>query len=336
MHIVGVDLGGTKIATALVTEKGEVEAFQSQPTLAEEGQERVIDRIEQTVRAAMAGAGLSTSDVAGIGIGAPGPCDYAAGVLTEPPNLPGWYNVPLKSIFENRLGIPTFVGNDANAAAQAEHRFGTGRGVRNMIYVTVSTGIGGGLILDGRLYAGSDGAAGEVGHMTVLEGGPRCNCGDIGCWEAVASGTALAREAAECLAAGVETSISQLARDKGGKVTAELVHQAALQGDRVAQELIANVAHYLGVGLVNLVHIFNPDLIVLGGGMMNMGEMLMGPACQVLEQRGLELPRRRVRLAISELGNRVGVLGAAAQVLEALDVPGLANDSTGLPRKLEQ
>ncbi len=315
-RIVGVDLGGTKIASALVTEDGRIAAFDVRPTAADEGQEAVLDRMEAGIRAVMAAGGVGPSDLLGIGVAAPGPCDRRTGVLTQPPNLPGWHNVPLKAIFEARLGVRTFLGNDANMAAQGEHRFGAGRHAQNMIYITVSTGIGGGLILDGRLYTGADGAAGEVGHMVVDEGSVRCNCGNVGCWESLASGTALAREAVARIAGGAASSIARLARQSGSPVSAQLVYEAAQGGDPLAEELIANVAHYLGVGLMNLVHIFNPDIIVLGGGMMQMGEMLLGPARQVLEERGLELPVRRVRIVVSELGDRVGVLGAAAQVLE--------------------
>ncbi|MCL5026401.1 MAG: ROK family protein, partial [Chloroflexi bacterium] len=311
-------LGGTKIATAMVTDEGQIEAFDRRPTLAQEGRDAVIGRMEAAVRAVLSQVGRPLSDVIGIGIGAPGPCNYQTGVVTQPPALPGWYNVPLKAIFEERFGIPTFVGNDANAAAQAEHLFGAGRGTRNMICVTMGTGIGGGLILNGRLYVGTDGAAGEIGHMIIDDSGPRCNCGNIGCWEALGSGTALAADAVRRIARGTPTSIVDFARAKGGDINARVIAEAAQAGDPVANELIARVAHFLGVGLVNLVHVLNPEMIVIGGGMAQMGDVLLEPARRVLEERGLELPSRRVRIVASELGDEVGVLGAATQVLEAI------------------
>jgi glucokinase len=319
--IIGIDLGGTKIAAVLATEDGAILSMVVMPTLAAEGLDRVLGRLEDIARTVTRQANVPLSEVSGVGVGAPSPVDIVKGIVTEPPNLPGWHNVPLKTLMEKKLRLPVFVGNDANVTAQAEYFFGAGRGTRNMIYITASTGIGGGFILNGRLYLGSDGAAGEVGHTIVKEYGPRCNCGNIGCWEALASGTALARDARARIAGGNAPILARLAQESNDVVSAALVYRAACQGDPVSIELIASVAHYLGVGLVNLVNIFNPDIIVIGGGMSNMGEMLFGPVREEVYTRARELPRGRVRIVPAALGERGPALGAVAMVLDQAGVP---------------
>jgi glucokinase len=319
-RIVGIDLGGTKIATALATEDGNILTMAQRPTNAGDGLDVVLDRLEQAARGVVEQAGIPFSAVFGVGIGAPSPVESITGIVAEPPNLPGWHNVPLKSLMEQRLGLPVYVGNDANVTAQAECFFGAGRGTRNMVYITASTGIGGGMVLNGRPYIGSDGAAGEVGHTIIQEGGPRCMCGNIGCWEALASGTALARDARVLLAEGRSPLLARLVRETGEDVSATTVYRAACQGDQPCQELIANIAHYLGVGLVNLVNIFNPDMIVIGGGMANMGEMLLGPAREVVNTRARELPRSRVRIVPAALGEKGPVLGAIALVVDSTSI----------------
>ena len=308
----GIDLGGTKIHTAVVSRDGDILADDYRETVAERGASGVLDRIVASAQAAMAQGGAGREEITAIGIGAPGPMDATAGVLTAPPNLPGWNNVPLKALLEERLGIPAFLENDANAAALAEYHYGAGRGSRNMIYVTVSTGIGGGLILNGALYYGSDGAAGEIGHMTILPNGPLCGCGNRGHLEALASGTAIARDARELLSRGVPTLIRELADDDPAQVTARLVAQAAEQGDLEAQELLDRAMGYLGVGMANLANIFNPDEIVIGGGLANLGEKLFGPVRRTVRNTCFDVIADRVQVAPATLGPNVGVIGAAA------------------------
>jgi glucokinase len=257
--------------------------------------------------------------VAAVGIGAPGPPDIEAGVVVAPPNLPGWARVPLKRLIEDGLGITTFLENDANAAALGEHRFGAGRGTRHMIYVTASTGIGGGLILDGKLYHGADGMAGEIGHTTAMPYGPHCNCGNRGCLESFASGTAIAREARGRVARGVPTLIADLAGGDLERITAKLVAQAADQGDVEAQSILAEAMDYLGIGMANLVNLFNPELIVIGGGLTNIGEGLFDPVRRAIVRHAFHTPAETVRVVRAELGDKVGVLGAVAAALAQLD-----------------
>lgn len=232
--------------------------------------------------------------------------------LLAPPNLPGWDRVPLRQLIEDSLGIPTTLENDANAAVLGEHRFGAGRGVAHMIYVTVSTGIGGGLILDGRLYHGATGMAGEIGHTTVLPYGPLCGCGNRGCLEALASGSAIARRARERVAHGVPTRIADLAGNDPELITAKLVAEAASEGDAEARGILAEAMNYLGIGMANLVNLLNPELIVIGGGLTHIGERLFGPVRRAIDQHAFPAQAQAVHVVRAGLGDDVGVLGAAA------------------------
>jgi len=313
--VIGIDLGGTKISTALIDSAGTIITHDYRETRATEGQKAVIERMLDAARRVMAQAGVNQAQVAAAGIGAPGPLDVEAGVVVAPPNLPGWDRVPLRRLIENRLGITTFLENDANAAALGEHRFGAGRGVEHMIYVTASTGIGGGLILNGRLYHGASGMAGEIGHITIIPYGPLCGCGNRGCLEALAAGTAIARQARARVARGAPTLIADLAGGDPERVTAKLVAEAASQGDVEAQEVLAEAMHYLGIGMANLVNLFNPQLIVIGGGLTNIGEMLFGPVQRAIDRRALPTLAQGVRVVRAELGDNAGVLGAAAVAL---------------------
>ena len=316
--VIGIDLGGTKINTALVQGDGVILAQDYRPTLASEGLQPVVERVLDSARQVLAQAGMTGAQVSGVGIGAPGPIDLDTGVLMSPPNLPGWERVPLGQLLEDDLGITTFLENDANAAAWGEHYFGAGRGVEHMIYVTVSTGVGGGLILDGNLYHGANGMAGEIGHIILEPDGPLCGCGSRGCLETLASGTAIARVARERVAQGVPTLMDDLAEGVPERITAQLVVEAARQGDKEADGILAEAMEYLGIGMANLVNLFNPQLIVIGGGVANIGERLFHPVRRAIERNAFRMAAQVVRVAPAELGGDVGVLGAAAVALSRL------------------
>jgi glucokinase len=266
----------------------------------------------KSMTSALAPLGIIVQELAAIGIGAPGVSDPVRGVVFTSPNLPGWHNVPLRDIVARESGVPSYLINDANAAALGELYFGAARGMRQVVYVTVSTGIGGGIIIDGELYCGSVGTAGEIGHMTIDANGPHCQCGNSGCWEVLASGTALADRARQQIKGGTKTSILDLAGGDLEKVTAPVIQAAAEQGDPLAGELIARTGYYLGVGLANLINIFNPELIVIGGGLSNIGDALLGPAIRVAGERSFKEAYQSVRFTLPELGADAGVLGAAA------------------------
>jgi glucokinase len=281
----GIDLGGSKILAAVVDPRGEMLSSDESMTPATKGREAVIQSIVDSSHRALEQAGVALSEICAIGVGAAGISSPEAGILFNSPNLPGWRDVPLRDIMQEKLGKKTFLINDANAAALGELYFGAARGARNFIYITLSTGIGGGIVIDGKIYTGAIGAAGEVGHITIDDNGPVCNCGSRGCWETLASGTALAREARHRIKEGVRTSILEYAEGDVEKVTAQVIHSAAKQGDSLAKELIARTGYYVGVGLANLINIFNPELIVIGGGLSNIGDMLLEPAFRVARGR---------------------------------------------------
>jgi glucokinase len=313
--VLGIDLGGTKILAAVANLQGRVLSRGHSVTPAQKGPEAVIKAILKAAHRALKQAGITSGELSAIGVGAAGASNPDTGIISTSPNLPGWKDIPLKDIIEDEFGVKTFLGNDANAAALGELRFGAGRGVRNLIYVTISTGIGGGIVIDGELYSGSSGAAGEVGHMTIDDNGPLCTCGNTGCWETLASGTALAREARQRIGEGARTSILEYARGDIERVTAQVIHAAARKGDGLARELIAQTGYYVGVGLVNLINIFNPELIIIGGGLANIGDMLMEPAIKVVEGRAIGAAYEAVRFAPPQLGGDSGVLGAVALTL---------------------
>ena len=313
--VVAVDIGGTKFIVAVIDAEGRILARQRHPTLSHEGPQKTINRLIESITAAIAGVG----DVRSIGFAAAGIIDTTRGIITAAPNLPRWQNIYLRDILSKHFGKPVYLVNDASAAALGEHRAGAGRGLDNMLYLTISTGIGGGIVVNGELYEGSDGAAGEVGHMIVQAGGPQCGCGKHGCLETLASGTAIARLARERLVNGDRSSLLQMAEGDETKITAELVAKAAGWGDSLAGEVINEAACWLGIGLSNLVNIFNPQMIILGGGVSRMGERFFRPVRRSLKANAFKLPAGTVRVVKAQLGADAEMMGAAFYCLRRED-----------------
>lgn len=311
-YVVGVDLGGTKILTALVDGQGRV-AGRVREATPQSGPDAVIEVIVGTVQRVINDGGVDPGAIRAIGVGAPGPADPISGVLNEVPNLPGWDNVPLAAILTSRLAVATYVENDANAAAVGERWAGAGRGIDDLIYVTISTGIGGGLIFNGRLYHGVSGTAGEVGHMVIDPSGPRCPCGRTGCLEALASGTSIARDARAAIASGRPTTLSTLAPQAP---TAADVARAAREGDPLARELFARAAHYVGIGVANLVNLLNPAMVIIGGGVAKAGDLLFAPVRRIVLEEAFKRPAHAVQIVPAALGDDVGAVGAAAVAIE--------------------
>lgn len=310
--VVGVDLGGTKILTALVDLRGSV-AGRVREATPQTGPDAVVEVIVGSVRRLLTDAGIDAAAIRGVGVGAPGPADPASGVVFEPPNLTGWHDVPLAAMLTSRLAVKTYVENDANAAAVGERWAGAGRGVDDLIYITISTGIGGGLIFGGRLYHGVSGTAGEVGHMVIEPGGPRCPCGRMGCLEALASGTSIARDARAAVASGQATTLSTL---EPKALWAADVARAARDGDPLARELFARAARYVGIGVANLVNLLNPAMVIIGGGVAKAGDLLFAPVRRIVTQEAFERPGAAVRIVPAALGDDVGAVGAAAVAIE--------------------
>ncbi|MDP2950585.1 MAG: ROK family protein [Chloroflexota bacterium] len=314
-YLGAVDLGGSKILSLIADGDGHRLAEDLRPTGAQEGPEVVLARIQASLDSALAGAGIERGDLAAVGICSPGPCDVQAGVIPSAPNLPGWQDVPLCRYLEERLGVPVYLENDATAAALGEHVYGAGRGCRHLIYITVSTGIGGGIIIDGKLYTGATGAAGEIGHITLDPDGPLCGCGNRGCLEAFASGRAVATQGDALIAQGGSPLLARLAQEEG-EVTAEAVCRAALAGDPEARRLIERAGYYLGIGFATYVNIFDPEMIIVGGGLSRAGDLLLGPARAEMKERAMPESLRVLRLELAELGDYSGAMGLVALLRE--------------------
>lgn len=308
---IGLDVGGTKINAFRVARDGSILDRSSTPTPADDEDATLATMLELA-------SSLRTPDVLAIGVGAAGMVDASEGVLRFAPNL-AWRDLPIAAAMREALGLPCQVDNDASMAAYGEYRFGAGRGYRHMLLVTVGTGIGGGIISDGRLFRGSNGFAAEIGHVIVEPGGPLCGCGNRGCWEQVAAGRAIDRMGR---AEAREQEHSILRRLAGGdpeKVTGTLVTQAAQQGDDTAKAILAEVGRRLGEGIAGLVNILDTQIVVVGGGAIVAGDLLLEPARMAFLE-AVEAPdhRPRVPIVAAQLANDAGAVGAAALALEEL------------------
>lgn len=310
---IAVDLGGTNIRAACGTQDGQLLVRVSHRTQAADGESAVILRIIGAIREVWPDA---PTGARAIGISVPGPLDARRGVIVKAPNLPGWSNVPLGNIIAETLHVRTQLGNDANLAALAEYRFGAGRDHDDMIYLTLSTGIGGGVICDGRLLLGVKGLAAELGHMSVDMNGPRCNCGNIGCVEAIAAGPAIARTAVTRIQAGEHSIIPDLVGGHLSRVSAEIVGQAAQAGDALARSVVDDAARAIGQAIVNLLHAFNPSIVICGGGLTKMGDLLMQPIRETVAERVMNRDYL-VDIVLAQLGDDVALLGALALATQA-------------------
>ncbi len=310
-----IDLGGTKLRSIVAEGSGRVLGDDIRLSRTEEGLEAVLGRMVECLDASLAKAGVERAQLLALGIASPGAVDLARGIVPDAPQLPGWNNVPLVRLMEERVGVPARLENDATAAALGEHRFGAGRGSRYMLYLTVSTGIGGGIIIDGEMYGGKSGAAGELGHVVIDMNGPPCGCGGRGCLEALASGTAIARKGEALAESGRSPILAGLRREEG-RVTAEMMQRAAEMGDTASREAFREAGHYFGVALASYVNIFDPEVIVIGGGVAKAGELLLEQARITMGASAMAQPLRGVRLVVSELGEFVGTLGMVARLTE--------------------
>ena len=314
--VLAVDLGGTKIITAIISDNGRVLARERSLTLADEGAPAVIERLFSAIDSLLKANGMEPSQLSGISIAAAGAIDSGRGLITVSPNLPGWCDVPLGEMVRERYRVAAFLVNDASAAALGEHRFGAGRGVRHLVLLTLGTGIGGGIIINGELYLGSCGSAAEIGHMVIDVNGPECACGNRGCLEALSSGTAVARDAIERIGQGERSSLVGMVAGEIKGITAEMVEAAARDGDTLALQVFSRAAYYLGVGMANLVNIFNPEMIVLGGGMAKLGDLLVEPAGRVVAEMAFPISAQAARIVAAQLGDEAGIYGAAVLALE--------------------
>ncbi len=316
-YLLGHDIGGTKLAVVIADWNGNILHKVRRPTEAGRGPEAVVASLADMSREVIARASLATADVAGVGVSCGGPLDTRTGVVYAPPNLPGWDEVPLKAWLESALSLPAFVENDANAGALAEWSFGAGRGFRHMVYMTMSTGIGGGIILDGRLYRGPNDTAGEVGHMTIVKDGPACGCGRRGCLESLCSGPSIARRAREKARRTPDSLMVDLSGGDPGAITAETVMAAARKDDPCAREIVDETARYMAVGLGNIVNVLNPEIIVIGTILVKAGDLLLAPIRNYLRGETWSRVYDTVQIVPAGLGDAVGDLAAIAVIRQA-------------------
>ena len=307
------DLGGTQTRIALVDAAGNVAVRHSTQTLAREGRDAVMGRLVEAFE--HVASTNSSKPIEGVGLSLASPVEPGTGVMYNPPNLgPEWHLYTPIPILQERLKLPVVAENDATLGAVGEHAYGAGRGCGNMVYMTVSTGIGGGVIINGRLYTGSNGFGGEIGHMTIDRNGPVCNCGNVGCLEALASGAALARIAQDRLRAGESSLMLDLTGREIGETDARIVVQAAKQGDSLAQSIVREAALSLACGIVSLMHIFDPELVVIGGSLGQNLEEFMPIIESEVKNRAMAHFEGAFPVAMSQLGDDVSLLGAAALV----------------------
>ena len=315
-YILGVDVGGTNVLVGTVSEDGSaVAGVVSEPTRTTGGADAVVEQIAAMVKRSLAQAagelGVPDLAVEGLGIGAPGPLDTERGVVILTPNL-GWRDYPLRDRVASAVGLPAVLDNDANCAVLGETWQGAARGASCVIGLTIGTGIGGGIVLDGRLYHGASDIAGEFGHMTIDSTGRRCNCGNYGCIEAYASGSAISARAVEGIEAGAQTRLPELVDHDLSRITAGIVYQAAADGDDFSREVIHDTARFLGAAVANLINIFNPEVVVICGGVTAAGDQLFTPLRAEVARRAFRAAVDACRIVPGLLHGTAGVVGAAA------------------------
>ena len=312
--VLALDIGGTKTAAAVIEPGGRVLSRARVGTPDSEVEATLVDAAWKAAQQTLSQASLEMRDVEAVGVSCAGIVNTVEGVVVSSPNVRTLRRTPLRSMLAERFGKAVRLANDATLAALGEWQFGLNRSVSDLVYVTVSTGIGGGIIAGGRLLEGACGAGGEVGHMTIDVNGPPCPCGRSGCWEALASGRALAERTVARLEEGETSIIGELSGGEMANVDAHMVAIAAHEGDRLALEMIEATAFYVGVGLGNLINIFNPSVVLIGGGLTKIGEPLLGPAARIARERAYVTAAGEVDIRTALLGDDSPLLGAAALV----------------------
>ena len=319
-NVVGVDMGGTKILSAVIDPEGNILSTAKVPTKADKDTSIVIDRIAECIQRAIDKSGVTAASIQAVGIGAPGPLDPATGIVIFAPNL-RWKDVRLKEELEARVGFPTFVDNDVNIGTLGEHVFGAGKGVQNVVGIFVGTGIGGGIILQGELFHGASKTAGEIGHIIVKAGGPRCGCGTRGCLEALASRTAMTKQFQKAiLKKGKKSVLSELTSGDLGAIRSGVLAKAIRANDKLTLKVIKKATKYLGIGIGSIVNFLNPEMIVLGGGVVEaLDDTFLDSIRKASEKYALPNTLSGVQIVRAKLGDNAGILGAAALARQRLE-----------------
>lgn len=319
-YIVGVDLGGTNIVSLLMTGKGEIVGRDTRLTLAKEGKDKVLSQIVNSVERILEESetklGISSKSIIGLGIGSPGPLSIKKGLVHFTPNLPGWTNVPLVDILRDKLALPIFLENDANAAALGEWWRGAGKDVDNLVLLTLGTGIGGGIIIQGEVFHGAWDTAAEIGHMIIHEGGLVCGCGKKGCLEAYASATGVIKRTLSAMREGEKSILAGAVKNRGENITCELVYKAAEKGDSLSRWIVEETARYLGIGIASIVNVLNPEMVILSGGMIAAGALIFKPVRKYARENALAAAIEGVEIVPAALSGNSGAIGAAATVLK--------------------
>ncbi|HEX9386122.1 MAG TPA: ROK family protein [Anaerolineales bacterium] len=310
---IGVDLGGTNLRAAIAdTDTGKIFHQQKCPTLAAEGQEAVIQRIVQLIRELTQVSGVPANTIKGVGIGVPGTPDIDTGVIQFLPNLPGkWLNVPLQTIVEEQVQLPVALINDVRAITLGEWMFGAGRGAETLVCLAIGTGIGGGVVVNGQFHLGMGGTAGEFGHHVVEVDGLPCGCGGKGCLELYASGPAIAAMGVKEVMHGHTTRIGELVNHDLNRIDAEIIAQAAKEGDEIAKAILQRAGMYLGIAVGNILGVISPQRVIFGGGVSRAGDLLLTPIVQTVKERVHVVPVEKVEFVLAELGINGGLVGAA-------------------------
>ena len=317
-YVIGIDLGGTNLRTGLVDRNGKIHHRLSIKTENNADPQTISNQIFYLIDEIInVGAGLKPAppNIIGVGLGSPGLVDKKGETILFSPNLPLWRNIPIRRMVSERFSVPCVLENDANAAAWGEKWVGAGKEADSLVMLTLGTGIGGGIIINNKLWRGVNNVAAEIGHMVIQMDGPKCSCGNYGCIEAYASATALVRRFKELLKSGVPSSLKD-----AGEITAKMINDAAFQGDKASLDIIKETGHYLGVALVNIMHVLNPEVIVLTGGMIGSGDLLMNPIKQVIKEKAFEASAKETKIVFSQLGNDAGIIGAAGCLLNELEI----------------
>jgi glucokinase len=308
---VGIDVGGTNVKIGVFDSKLEPVCKTSITTEAEMGPEVVIDKMAQTVEELLVGAGLSVQDITAVGIGTPGPAKYSEGIIIRSTNMPKFKNVPICQMLNDRLGAPIVFDNDANVACWGEYAVGAGKGVKDMVFFTLGTGIGGGVVSNGELVHGCDENAAELGHMIIYPDGRKCNCGQRGCAEVYGSADATGKRAQEAVEAGTKSSLKRVL-DEEGKITSKDVYEHLAAGDKLAKEITDGTAKALAITCINMLHTTEPKRIVFAGGMIAAGDVLLNRIKDLFNEHIWTLKKEEVEICFATLGEDAGIIGAAA------------------------
>ncbi|MDP3791649.1 MAG: ROK family protein [Candidatus Omnitrophota bacterium] len=313
--LIGIDIGGTNIRLALMDRSARLKAKRIFSTASFKGKDALVDKLVEEIKLLTKEYSVTKKELIGIGIGAPGAVDIRTGTVHYLTNIPNWREVALGDILKKRLGVPVFVDNDVNVMALGELRFGAGRGAKNMLCITLGTGVGGGLILDNSLYRGSSYAAGEFGHVPIGIDGPKCNCGGRACVEAYVGNRYIIKDVEARIKKGEKTLIKKLVGGELSKITPETIDEAARKGDRFARQVWIDAGNKVGIGLAGVVNLLNIEKIVIGGGVAEAGKILFDSIKRTISERAMKLPAKTVKVVKAKLGYDAGVIGAATLVL---------------------